>query len=276
MPAQFKGNAHHIGGTLCQEDATHFGASSETHMANGEAIKECISDGGCIKSSDDVEYTGRESSFNGKFCNRQRTQWRLLCGLDHLGATSSKCGAHLSCHHGDRKVPWGDCRRHARGLAEHQQALARITGWNRFAVDTLAFFRVPLKKASGVGNFYARLGERLATLLAAQIGKAFHIAQHQFSQTAKGLGALDGCQILPGRKRACCGVNSGARIACITVGNVRDVRIRRWIVDRKGAPGARGYERSVDEARSLHREMVKPGRSCRAPQRRHVRSGGGV
>ena len=70
MSAKFQGNAHHIGGTLSQENSANFCAACETHVANSEPVEECFGNGRCIKSSDDVEHTGRESSFNGKLCNR--------------------------------------------------------------------------------------------------------------------------------------------------------------------------------------------------------------
>ena len=67
-------------------------------------------------------------------------------------------------YHRVGKVPGCDCRAHTNRLLEHEDPAIRRRRGNRFTVHPARFLREPLDEPGAVGDFAARLGERLALL----------------------------------------------------------------------------------------------------------------
>ena len=150
------------------------------------------------RTGDHIEHARRNAGALGQGGNGQCGKRRLRGGADDEGAAGGQRGRGFARDHGVGEVPRRNRGTHADGLLEHQNTFVGRGAGDGVAVHALGFFGIPFDVGRTVGNFAARLGQRLALLQREQGGEVFLCFHHQIKPTAQALAALFGRERTPG------------------------------------------------------------------------------
>src|SRR5580658_6930884 len=93
-------------------------------------------------------------------------------------AEKGVCSAGFARDHRERKIPRSDAGDYADGLLHDDDSLVGLMRRNRVAINALGFLTEPFEKCSGVGDFSARFGKRLALLDGHQASQVFLVFHH--------------------------------------------------------------------------------------------------
>ncbi len=96
IAAKLEGELLHRIGALPVEDLADLGRAGEGELADAAVLTEDLADCRRIGGGDDVEHAGRQTGIERELGDRQRTERRLLGGLDHDGASRRERRAQLS------------------------------------------------------------------------------------------------------------------------------------------------------------------------------------
>ena len=150
------------------------------------------------RASDHVEYARRNTGTFGQGGDGQCGKWRLRGWTDDEGAAGSQRGRGFARDHGVGEIPRSNRGAHADRLLEHHNTLVGCGAGDGVAVHAFGFFGIPFDVGRAVGNFAARLGQRLALLQCEQGGEFLLRLHHQIKPTAQDLAALFGRECAPG------------------------------------------------------------------------------
>ena len=188
------------GGALRLQPAADGGGAGEAEFFHRIAFGEHAADF-ARRAGDHVEHARRNADTFGQGGDGQRGKRRLRGGADDEGAAGGQRGRGFARDHGVGEVPRRNRGAHADGLLEHQNTFVWRGAGDGVAIHALGFFGIPFDVGRAVGNFAARLGQRLALLQREQGGEFLPRFHHQIKPTAQDLAALFGRERTPGGQR---------------------------------------------------------------------------
>ena len=150
-------------GALLHQQLADRRRAGERQLANRRVGRQLVADLAGLAGKN-VHDAGGNAGALGELGERERRQRRCIGGLAHDRAAGSKCRGDLPGEHRVREVPRRDAGNDAHRLLDADNTLVAARCRDCIAVDTLRFLREPLDVARAVGDFAARLGERLAHL----------------------------------------------------------------------------------------------------------------
>ena len=107
VATKFHRGAQYVLGSLAQQICTHPGRPGEGQFAQSRILQDGVSDS-VIQTSDDIENTGWQTSFEERLGKQQGGQRGSRGRANHHSAPSSQSRGDLAGSHRQREVPWGD------------------------------------------------------------------------------------------------------------------------------------------------------------------------
>ena len=201
VAAEFHRYLFHRTGALRHQLLADLGGAGESELAHHGAGGEDMADHARL-SRHDVEHARRNARLGGEYCERERRIRRGAGGLHHDRAARSQRRTGLARDHRVRKIPRRDRRDHADWLLQHDDAPVVRGRRNDVAVNALGFFREPFDEGRAVGDFAARLGQRLALLVREDACQILLVLHAEVEPAAQQLGTILGAALTPGWQRA--------------------------------------------------------------------------
>ena len=207
---------------LGEQDASGARRACERELAHARILQHGGGDFTCATGRDHVHDTRRDARLGKEGGHRERGQRRFRRGLQHDAAAGRERRADLAGGHRRRKVPGRDEERYPHRLADHQHAIGTGGRGADLAEDAHRFFGEPAQELRRIGDFAARLAERLAVLQRDQAGERFLVLVHQVEGAAQHLGTLARCNGGPGRTRAMLGFDCSDAVGDARIGDARN------------------------------------------------------